>query len=254
MELTTLNFILLLIVQAVVSLAMTIGLVALALRGSRQLQDRLLFHSKALNRFAKYVLSDKYQSAMRDKARDAVMQELGAELAEQAHGLELREQALLAATAALEQQRLQLAQDAKTALPLGVPPTIEAADAAERELEQIEQALQSHQVTEESSALLAEIAELRANLDRQNAELARLRGQLSTSDLDENTVQLMEAQRKQLEQYERMQRDMDMCVQVMEQELEQARQNLQKVVAKLRQQTDRNKELAARLVQGSSGS
>lgn len=250
MELTTINLVLLLIAQAIVSLAMTIGLVALALRGSRKLQDRLLFHSKALNRFAKYVLSDKYQTAMRDKARDAVLQELNEELAEQANNLELREQALQLAQKELEQRQLLLLKEPAESI-AAADPAASLSGIEETELFQLEQSLASHQASAEGSALLAEINELRANLERQNAELARLRAQASASNVDENVSQLLEAQRTQLEQYQRMQRDMDMCVQVMEQELAQARENLQRVVVKLRQQTERNRELAERLIQSS---
>lgn len=253
MELTTLNLILILIAQALVSLAMTIGLIALAMRGSRKLQDRLLFHSKALNRFAKYVLSDNYQNAMREKARDAVLQELNADLAEQALQMEQREQALQLANEELQRQQQQLAET------LAAQPASATADNADlltedEELAAMEQELESHQSAEQSSALLAEIAELRSSLDKQNAELARLRAQVSMQDANADVVELVDVQRKQLEQYQRMQRDMDMCVQVMEQELAQSRNNLQRALVKLRQQTERNIMLSARLTKALSSS
>ncbi|MFN4292341.1 MAG: hypothetical protein ACK4E7_15910 [Permianibacter sp.] len=248
MTLTTLNIALLLLVQAVVALAMTIGLVALALRGSRRLQERMLSHSKALSRFARYVLSDSYQQANQDKARDVVLRELAIQRAEQERSLSEREQALQAALAAFELQQAEwLKQQANNQVVRDV-----AASVDDPELALLEQTLQDAHNVEQSSALLTEIAELRANLDEQNSELARLRAQLSQNEGGEKVQQLLDAQRKQLEQYQRMQRDMDMCVLVMEQELSQTRQTLQKAVQKLRQQTALTRQLQDQLTRGAA--
>lgn len=248
MTLTTLNIALLLLVQAVVALAMTIGLVALALRGSRRLQERMLSHSKALSRFARYVLSDSYQQANQDKARDVVLRELSIQRAEQERSLSEREQALQAALAAFELQQAEwLKQQANNQVVRDV-----AASVDDPELALLEQTLQDARNVEQSSALLTEIAELRANLDEQNSELARLRAQVSQNEGGEKVQQLLDAQRKQLEQYQRMQRDMDMCVLVMEQELSQTRQTLQKAVQKLRQQTALTRQLQDQLTRGAA--
>ena len=248
MTLTTLNIALLLLVQAVVALAMTIGLVALALRGSRRLQERMLSHSRALSRFARYVLSDSYQQANQDKARDVVLRELAIQRAEQERSFSEREQALQAALAAFELQQAEwLKQQANNQVVRDV-----AASVDDPELALLEQTLQDARNVEQSSALLTEIAELRANLDEQNSELARLRAQVSQNEGGEKVQQLLDAQRKQLEQYQRMQRDMDMCVLVMEQELSQTRQTLQKAVQKLRQQTALNRQLQDQLTRGAA--
>ena len=248
MTLTTLNIALLLLVQAVVALAMTIGLVALALRGSRRLQERMLSHSRALSRFARYVLSDSYQQANQDKARDVVLRELAIQRAEQERSFSEREQALQAALAAFELQQAEwLKQQANNQVVRDV-----AASVDDPELALLEQTLQDAHNVEQSSALLTEIAELRANLDEQNSELARLRAQVSQNEGGEKVQQLLDAQRKQLEQYQRMQRDMDMCVLVMEQELSQTRQTLQKAVQKLRQQTALNRQLQDQLTRGAA--
>lgn len=247
MTLTTLNIALLLLAQAVVALALTIGLVALALRGSRRLQERMLSHSKALSRFGRYVLSDSFAQANQDKARDVVLRELAAEAAEQERRFAEREQAFQAALAAFELQQAEwLKQQASGNV------THAAGGEDDPELAQIEQTLQDAHNVEQSSALLTEIVELRANLDLQNNELARLRAQVSQQESSEQVQQLLEAQRKQLEQYQRMQRDMDMCVLVMEQELSQTRQTLQKAVQKLRQQTALTRQLQEQLTRGAA--
>ena len=248
MTLTTLNIALLLLVQAVVALALTIGLVALALRGSRRLQERMLSHSKALSRFARYVLSDSYQLANQDKARDVVLRELAIQRAEQERSLGEREQALQAALAAFELQQAEWLKQQS----IGAAVSVSIAAEDDPELAQLEQTLQDAHNAEQSSALLAEIAELRASLDAQNSELARLRSQVSSQEGGEKVQHLLEAQRKQLEQYQRMQRDMDMCVLVMEQELSQTRQNLQKAVLKLRQQNALNLQLQEKLTRGAA--
>ncbi|HEX4909255.1 MAG TPA: hypothetical protein VFV64_00670 [Permianibacter sp.] len=248
MTLTTLNIALLLLAQAVVALALTIGLVALAMRGSRRLQERMLSHSRALSRFGRYVLSDSFQQANQDKARDVVLRELAAQRDEQERSLAERESALQAALAAFE---LQQAEWLKQQASGNVTHVIGSSD-DDPELAQLEQTLQDAHNVEQSSALLSEIAELRANLDLQNSELARLRAQVSQQEGGEQVQQLLEAQRKQLEQYQRMQRDMDMCVMVMEQELSQTRQTLQKAVQKLRQQTALTRQLQDQLTRGAA--
>lgn len=238
MELTSVQIILLLVAQGVLSLAMAIGLVALALRGSRQLQDRLLFHSKTLNRFAKHVLSDNYQTAMSSKIREALRRELLAELAAEREALAEREQALMLAQTALAAREAALAERSATG------DVLLLTTGAERELAELEQAVLAPSSELESSALLAEIADLRQHLAQQDAELHRLRSQLSSAALSREAETLLDAQRKQLEQYQRMQRDMDMCIQVMESELAQTRQTLQKVLKRLREQTERNQQLS----------
>ena len=246
MTLTTLNIALLLLAQAVVALALTIGLVALAMRGSRRLQERMLSHSRALSRFGRYVLSDSFQQATQDKARDVALRELAAERDEQERSLAERESALQAALAAFELQQAEwLKQQASGNVIL-----VSGSGDDDPELAQLEQTLQDAHNVEQSSALLSEIAELRANLDLQNSELARLRAQVNQQEGGEQVQQLLEAQRKQLEQYQRMQRDMDMCVMVMEQELSQTRQTLQKAVQKLRQQTALTRQLQDQLTRG----
>lgn len=248
MTLTTLNIALLLLAQAVVALALTIGLVALAMRGSRRLQERMLSHSRALSRFGRYVLSDSFQQATQDKARDVALRELAAERDEQERSLAERESALQAALAAFELQQAEwLKQQASGNVIL-----VSGSGDDDPELAQLEQTLQDAHNVEQSSALLSEIAELRANLDLQNSELARLRAQVNQQEGGEQVQQLLEAQRKQLEQYQRMQRDMDMCVMVMEQELSQTRQTLQKAVQKLRQQTALTRQLQDQLTRGAA--
>ena len=248
MTLTTLNIVLLLLAQAVVALALTIGLVALAMRGSRRLQERMLSHSRALSRFGRYVLSDSFQQATQDKARDVALRELAAERDEQERSLAERESALQAALAAFELQQAEwLKQQASGNVIL-----VSGSGDDDPELAQLEQTLQDAHNVEQSSALLSEIAELRANLDLQNSELARLRAQVNQQEGGEQVQQLLEAQRKQLEQYQRMQRDMDMCVMVMEQELSQTRQTLQKAVQKLRQQTALTRQLQDQLTRGAA--
>ncbi|MFZ5843047.1 MAG: hypothetical protein ACOY3E_09125 [Pseudomonadota bacterium] len=248
MTLTTLNLALLLLAQAVVALALTIGLVALAMRGSRRLHERMLSHSKALSRFGRYVLSDSFVQATQDKARDVVLNELAAERAEQERSLAEREHALQAALAAFELQQAEwLKQQAD-----GNVTHVSGSGDDDPELAQIEQTLLNAQNVEQSSALLSEIAELRASLELQNSELARLRAQVSQQEGGEQVQQLLDAQRKQLEQYQRMQRDMDMCVLVMEQELSQTRQTLQKAVQKLRQQTALTRQLQDQLTRGAA--
>lgn len=248
MTLTTLNIVLLLLAQAVVALALTIGLVALAMRGSRRLQERMLSHSRALSRFGRYVLSDSFQQATQDKARDVALRELAAERDEQERSLAERESALQAALAAFELEQAEwLKQQASGNVIL-----VSGSGDDDPELAQLEQTLQDAHNVEQSSALLSEIAELRANLDLQNSELARLRAQVNQQEGGEQVQQLLEAQRKQLEQYQRMQRDMDMCVMVMEQELSQTRQTLQKAVLKLRQQTALTRQLQDQLTRGAA--
>lgn len=212
------------ITEAVLVLALLAGVLGYALFGSKDLQDRLTFNSRALNRFIKHLRSPEFLAAEAAKLRTSLRLELQQEFDEVRKALETerdnlneRLQELLEHCAALEQQLAAQGPDK---------------DEVSEVLQATEHALADDEARQQ--AFRDELMRLKAVVMEQDAELQRLRERVDPSRLDSTVNELIAAQEKQRNQQQRMLREMEMCIQVLENELSDTRAKLAMMVRRLR--------------------
>lgn len=216
----TQSLIWILVVEAVLVVVILAAVLTYVLHGTKDLQARLTMNSRALHRYIKHLLSPEFQAAESERLRETLSLELEEEWQERHAALEAEREVLTAQAQELAERSAALAQE-----------RVPVAD-VESELQAAEAALADDEARQQ--AFRDELGRLRELVEEQEREIQRLRARINPADLDQTTLQLLDAQQKQRDQQQRMLREMEMCIHVLENELSETRMKLAKAVRRLR--------------------
>lgn len=197
------------------------GIVAYVLHDSRDIQARLTMNSRALNRYIKHLLGPEHRAAEETRVREDLREELLRGWEQERAELEAAQAQALANLQA-ELESLRSAAEVQDAEDTEAQAQLQAAEAALAD------------DLERQSAFREEMEKLRNLVKHQEEEIAKLRSRLDVNRLDETTTQLLAVEKRQREQQQRMMREMEMCIQVMEGELAETRKMLQLAIKRLR--------------------
>ncbi|MBI2381385.1 MAG: hypothetical protein HYV16_11590 [Gammaproteobacteria bacterium] len=228
--------------EAVLVLTVLAGIFYYVLHGSRDLQRRLTMNSQALNRYIKYLLSPEFKEAEAQRLREGIQTEVETVWRTKLVSLEQERGGLKSQVEELEARVNQLqAVQLMAPAPAGNEPALPDEEDDDNLMAATAAAIRGDKALNEG--FRDELNRLKNLVAAQEVEIDRLRGQVDHSKLDANTSQLLSVQQSQRDQQQRMLKEMEVCIQVMENELSDTRSKLLLALTRLRNEKMRNQSL-----------
>lgn len=202
-------------------------LVIFTVRSNHNLQNGVLMQVKALMRYVQHMRSDDYRKGMEEKLRAKLEQEQQVQ--------QLQMQAMAAPAPVVE------LVEVVTTVP-------EMSQAALDEWQQLEAASREYQAEAENAASFSDdMAKMRELIREQEMEIARLREKIRGEKLSDNISAMMDAQQRQIKHYQQAERDLNMCIQMQEHQLQEAKERFTRAMGRLRTESEANNTLRAQV-------
>ncbi len=203
-------------------------LVIFTVRSNHNLQNGVLMQVKALMRYVQHMRSDDYRKGIEEKLRAKLEQEQQVQL--------LQIQAAAPAPAPV----VELVEV--------VTPVPEMNQAALDEWQQLEAASREYEAEADNAASFSDdMAKMRELIREQEMEISRLREKIRGEKLSDNISAMMDAQQRQIKHYQQAERDLNMCIQMQEHQLQEAKERFNRAMGRLRSESEANNTLRAQV-------
>lgn len=196
-----------LVAESVLVIVVFGGIVAYLMHGSRDMQERLTTNSRALKRYIRHLLSPEFQDAVSAQLRSRIEEETTLVWRERERLLAVEQEALAVQAKELETLRQELSN------------ALSASEAASGQSDDPDE-------LERRRAFREELEKVKQHIAVREIEIENLRERINPDHLDTVTNELLIAEQTQRTHHKHALREMEICVQMMEEELAHTKQAL----------------------------